>query len=228
MDTASPSTPAATAPATTVHVPTGRTVEIVDESALTLAMRGGSSTWQLAAPLKFTRLAGHSAILAGGRLGLLRRDKHVVSVQALRRVDRTRGPRALDFQSAGVLLGWETNGLALLQNYGHLLVGAGRARYAQRNTSPLFVLEPELGITWKLARSVRIPVGISWRGVWGNTSRAGLEPRALDGWSASVGLIVGTYPSLEPSPPKPTKQGNVPDRTVVLEVADASAGRSEP
>jgi hypothetical protein len=102
----------------------------------------------------------------------------------------------LDFRYLGVLLGWEAEGLALFQSYGHVLVGAGQGK-AKERTGPLLVLEPELGFTWKMTQHLRGLVGVSWRGVWGNTLDT-LGRRGLDGWAATVGLALGSYGTLAP------------------------------
>ena len=179
---------------------------VIDESLATLAASSSPATWQIAAPFKFTTLDGRSALLMGARVGLLRRERHVLSFAAFTRVDAgsTARPdsdgskRRLDVRYGGLLLGWESDGLGLFQSYGHLLAGGGQARIAQRNTRPLLVLEPELGFTWKLTRQARGLVGLSWRGVWGDLAgRVG--QRALDGWGANVGLAVGLYPDPLPA-----------------------------
>lgn len=182
----------------------------LDESVASLLTARTPTTWQVLFPFKFSSLDGHSAWLAGARLGLLKKERHVLSFAYFQKMGGA-SPKAaggynrLDFRYAGLVLGWEANGLALFQSYAHTLVGAGQGSLTMRpgqgerrqKTKPLLVLEPELGFVWKVTQHVRGSVGLSWRGAWGNT----LDPlprNAFDGFAAALGLAVGTYPSLLP------------------------------
>ena len=182
---------------------------VIDETVVSLARAPGHATWQVAAPFKFTSFDGRSAWLAGARLGLLKRERHVLSLAAFKTMGganaRAGSPfRRIDFRYLGVVLGWESDGLALFQSYGHTLVGVGQGEAGLR-TKPLLVLEPELGIAWKVTRYVRGLVGVSWRGVWGNTLDT-VPRRAFDGWAVTLGLALATYPTLVP----PEAEGPAP------------------
>jgi hypothetical protein len=198
---------------------------VIDESVFSLAALATPATWHVAAPIKFTTLDGRSAWLAGARLGLLKRERHVLSFAGFSRLGGAppvggASYRRLDFRYLGLVLGWEGDGLGLFQSYGHALVGAGEARVQRRPASggasasskPLLILEPELGLTWKIVRAVRGTLGLSWRGAWGNTLEE-FSRRDFDGWAATVGLTIGTYPSMLPPGGVPTPRPEDSDRS---------------
>ncbi|MCA2960385.1 MAG: hypothetical protein IOD12_09035 [Silvanigrellales bacterium] len=185
----------------------------LDESVSSLFQYEAHGTWQVALPFKFSALDGRSAWLAGGRLGLLKKERHVLSFAYFQKGGGA-APKPnsfyerLDFRYGGLVLGWEANGLALFQSYAHTLVGVGSGSLKEREesggrrrrTKPLVVLEPELGFFWKVTHHVRGSVGVSWRGAWGN-SLDPLPRHAFDGWAATLGAAIGTYPTLLPKEP---------------------------
>lgn len=176
--------------------------EFKDFKSISDAISSGALYPYLQLSLRTSDLAGDQVNLAGVRLGIQHYGRNYFSLGAYKttreiKPDSIPTAKSADFIYGGFEFGGISPQRSILDVYGRMLIGAGKATVRnfadeQKNSSLAFVVDPEIGINMNFSRYLQLGVGISHRFVRG-IDTYGVRGKHLSGWTFGTHLTITDF-----------------------------------